>query len=375
MMTANKTNNWNQFRKLFAAHLKMMFRDKSVWFWSIFYPVLLLSVFIMIFGGSSDSFSAKIALVESGSNPLSQNLQQNIKGIDVFEIHSDKSVPREEAEQLLKDRDVDAVIILPESAANSRLELIINKEKQNSTSSQAIASILNNVVMQSNMQGAAAEPSLALQTSYISAGSEKLEYTDFLLTGLIALSIAQAGMFGMIDLVEMRRNGLLKRLVMTPVKMGLFGLGGIVVRFILSGIQIVLLSLIGVLVFGAHLNINISAFLIIFLIGTLSFAGIGFMIAAFSKSMESYFGMANLFSFVMMFISGIFFEISALPEYIKPLAHFLPLTYFANGVRDGMVYGLGIIDGAFWLNIGVLFLWGVATVLVGARFYKWKEAK
>ncbi|CAH1226297.1 Linearmycin resistance permease protein LnrN [Paenibacillus plantiphilus] len=368
-------NNWNQFKKLFSAHFKMMFRDKSVWFWSIFYPVLLLSVFIMIFGSSSDSFSAKLALVEPSSNAMSKSLQQELKEIDVFQFHSEHAVPRDEAEQWLKDRDVDAVVILPESAANARLELIMNKEKQNSSSSQAISSILNSLVMQSNMQGIAVGPSLELQTAYISAGSEQLEYTDFLLTGLIALSVAQAGMFGMIDLVEMRRNGLLKRLIMTPAKMGLFGLGGIVVRFILSGIQIVLLSLIGILVFGAHLNINITAFLTIFLVGTLSFAGIGFMIAAFSKSMESYFGMANLFSFIMMFISGIFFDVSALPEYIKPLAHVLPLTYFANGIRDGMVYGFGMINGAFWLNIGVLLLWGVVTVLIGAKFYKWKEAK
>ncbi|MBW7473616.1 ABC transporter permease [Paenibacillus oenotherae] len=370
-----RVNQWNQFKKLFGAHLKMMFRDKSVWFWSIFYPVLLLSVFIMIFGSSSDSFSAKLALVEPDKNAVSQQLLHSLQEIDVFEFQSENPVKREDAEQSLKDLEVDAIVILPESEGDGYIKLLLNKEKQNSSTSQAIASILNNLVLQGNMAGVKAEPGLSLQTDYISAGSEKLEYTDFLLTGLIALSIAQAGMFGMIDLVEMRRNGLLKRLIMTPASMGLFGLGGIVVRFILSGIQIVLLSLIGVLAFGAHLNINIGAFLIIFLVGTLSFAGIGFMIAAFSKSMESYFGMANLFSFIMMFISGIFFDVNALPEYIKPLAHFLPLTYFADGIRDGMVYGLGIMNDAFWLNVGMLLLWGVTTVLIGAKFYKWKEAR
>jgi ABC-2 type transport system permease protein len=74
----------------------------------------------------------------------------------------------------------------------------------------------------------------------------------------------------------------------------------------------------------------------------------------------------------MMFLSGIFFDSSALPTYIKPISNILPLTYFANGIRDGMVYGLGIMHSAFWLNLGVLAAWGIVTFIIGSRFYKWK---
>jgi ABC-2 type transport system permease protein len=55
-----------QFKKLFEAHFKSTFREKQVWFWSVFYPVLLLVIFLMIFGGSDAkeaNFTAKIAVV------------------------------------------------------------------------------------------------------------------------------------------------------------------------------------------------------------------------------------------------------------------------------------------------------------------------
>ncbi|SFS84310.1 ABC transporter permease [Paenibacillus sp. BC26] len=367
-------NGWKPFKKLFGAQFKMTFRDKNVWFWSIFYPVLLLVIFIMIFGGSSGgSFTAKLALVEPASNTLAEDLRSGLKQIDVFEYKSETPVSREKAEEWLKDRDVDAVIVLPQSADASSLELLLNKEKQNSPSSQAIQSILNNIVLQMNSAASGAAPAFTLKTEFVSAGSEELKYTDFLLTGLIALAISQAGLFGMVSMVEMRRNGLLKRLILTPASMGLFGLGGIAVKFILSAIQIVLLTLIGVLAFGAHINMNVPAFLIVFIVGTLSFAGIGFMLAGFSKTMESYFGMANLTSFIMMFISGVFFDINVLPSYIKPLANVMPLTYFANGIRDSMVYDLGMMNATFWMNIGVMLAWGLVSVIIGSKFYNWKQ--
>ena len=189
---------------------------------------------------------------------------------------------------------------------------------------------------------------------------------------MIALSIAQAGLFGMVSMIEMRRSGLLKRLMLTPITMKTFGLSISLVRLILSIVQVVLLTLIGIFFFKASLNINILSFSIIFIIGTITFTAVGFMISAFTKSMDGYMGLANVLSFLMMFLSGIFFELSMLPSYVKPLAIISPLTYFVNGIRDSMVYGLGIMNTDFWMNIGILALWGIATFAIGAKFFKWR---
>lgn len=364
-----------QFKKLFSAHFKTTFREKQVWFWSIFYPVMLLVVLLSIFGGfggdSDADFNAKIALVAEGNNPIAAQIEQGLKQVDVLEWKKEEPVSREQAEHWLKDKDIDAVIVLPKPD-EKQVGLLMNREQQNSATSQAMSSILSGILTQMNYSAAHITPEFSLVTDFISAGSDKIKYSDFLLTGLIALSICQAGLFGMVSMVEMRRNGLLKRLRLTPVNMGLFGLSNIMVRFILSAIQVVLLALIGLIFYGARFDINMIAFLLMFFIGTISFAANGFMIAALSKTMDSYFGIANLVSFIMMFLSGIFFDYSLLPSYIKPLADILPLTYFANGIRDGMVYGLSIMEPNFWLNIGVLTGWGLVTLLIGAKFYTWR---
>jgi ABC-2 type transport system permease protein len=363
----------NQLSKLFIAHLKMTFREKQVWFWSIFYPVFLMVIFLTIFGGfGSDNdkgLSAEIAVVVGAESEISGQIASILKGIPVLEWRSEDPVTREKAEEWLKDKEIDGFIILPDGNSSKQLELVVNRENEQSTTTQVLTGILREAAGSIDRTSA---PAYTFQVGYLSSGSDDLKYSDFLLTGMIALSISQAGLFGMVSMVEMRRNGLLKRLKMTPVNMKLFGLGEIFVRFILSAVQVMLLSSIGMLFYHAEFHFNIGAFLIMFFIGTIVFAAIGYMIAAFAKSMESFMGIVNLVSFLMMFLSGVFFDMNALPSWLVPVANFLPLTYFVNGIRDSMVYGLGIIDSDFWLNTSVLLAWTVATFAIGARFYKWK---
>ncbi|MBS4197534.1 ABC transporter permease [Lederbergia citri] len=364
-----------QFRKLFEANFKSTFREKAVWGWSIAFPVLLMVIFLTIFGGLNDgdtSFEANIVTVMDEPNELASNLETILKHIPMLAWKKDSPVSRKQAEVWLKDKKIDAAIVLPASPDAKSVELLLNKEKENSTLSQIMSGIVNSILQETNNKIAEVTPQLFLQTKFISSGNDQLKYTDFLVTGMIALSIAQAGLFGMVSLIEMRRNGLLKRMMVTPITMKTFGLSISLVRLILSVVQILLLTLIGVLFFKATLNINILSFLIIFIVGTISFSALGFMITAFTKSMDGYMGLANICSFLMMFLSGIFFELSILPSYVKPLSVISPLTYFANGIRDSMVYGLGILNTHFWLNIGVLALWAVVTFAVGAKFFKWE---
>lgn len=371
-----------QFRKLFGANIKMMFREKQVWFWNIFFPIILMSIFMIIFGGGGggSDFKAKVAVVGQPVAGASDDLGDGdalfnvLKQIPVLEWKSAEPVSAEQADEWIKDKDVDGVIVLPGSGAESgagSLELIVNAENETNVTSQALRSILDQVVAQANLTAAGvAQPAFRLEMSSVTSGSEDLGNVDFLMTGMIALALAQGGLFGMVDLVEIRRKGLLKRLRMTPVKMGLMGLSSMLVRFLLGVFQIVCLAVIGVLGFGANLHIDVPTLLVAFFIGSLAFNALGYLFSSFSKTMEAYMGVANIASFLMMFISGIFFPISSMPEWLQPVAQVLPLTYFVEGLRDGMVYGSGLATSDYWIDIGVMAVWGAAAYLLGAILYR-----
>jgi ABC-2 type transport system permease protein len=366
-------NKFNQFKMMFLAQLKLTLREKQAWFWGIFFPVILMVIFMVIFSGNSDEeFKTEVAIVEPSPNPASEMMLSQISELPVIEVKSGKPVTRKKAEEWVKDQEVDAAIILPESAEASSVLLVVNKENEQGAAAQAVSGILDKFVQQANLLAAGAAPKYDLQYESITSGTNELDYTDFLLTGMIALSIAQGGMFGMVDLVEMRRKGLIKRLRMTPANMGIFGLSDMVMRLLFSIVQIILLSLIGVLVFGANLYINPFTLIIVFLIGALSFNALGYFFSSFSKTTEAYMGVANICSFLMMFLSGVFFPIETMPEWIQPISAVLPLTYFADGLRESMVYETGIATASLWAGIIVMVIWGAVTFLLGSVLYKRK---
>jgi ABC-2 type transport system permease protein len=360
-----------QFAKMFGAHLKMMFREKQVWFWNLFFPIILMSIFMLIFGGGNDKeFKAKVAVVKPAQSQAAEGMYQGLKQLPVFIWKSAEPVSKEQADTWIKNKDVDGVIVLPDNGQAQSIKLIVNTENERNATSQALRAILDQFVTQANFKTAGITPIFKLEMNSVTSGSEDLSYVDFLMTGMIALAIAQGGLFGMVDLVEMRRKGLLKRLRMTPVRMGLLGLASMLVRFLLGVVQIICLAIIGVYGFGANLHIDIPTLIIAFFIGSLAFNAIGYMISSFSKSLEAYMGVANIASFLMMFISGIFFPVNSLPEWLQAVTSAIPLTYFVEGLRDGMVYGSGIATSDFWVGAGILAIWGAVTYLIGATLYR-----
>jgi ABC-2 type transport system permease protein len=359
---------------MFLAQLKLTLREKQAWFWGIFFPVILMVIFMVIFSGdSSDEFQSKVAIVDENQNSTSDTMLAGLKQIPVLEVKTDQTVSQEKATEWVKEQEVDAAIILPASKEATSIELIVNKENEQNASTQVVAGVLDKFIQQANLSAAGAAPIYEVQFESVSSGNNELDYTDFLLTGMIALAIAQGGLFGMVDLVEMRRKGLIKRLRMTPAKMGIFGLSDMVMRLLFSIIQIILLSLIGVFVFGANLYINILSLIVIFLIGALSFNALGYFISAFSKTTEAYMGVANIISFLMMFLSGVFFPIESMPEWLQPVSNVLPLTYFAEGLRDSMVYDTSILSSSLWFGVGNMAIWGGIAFIIGSWLYKRKS--
>lgn len=375
-------NGVKQLRMMFDAQLKMMFRDKQTWFWSLCFPIILMVIFMIIFGGNgSGSFSATVAVSQQaagaeqagGTESASGMLLEGIKHIPVFEFKDDNPVSLEQGREWVEKKDIDALIVLPASGDAGQIELIVNRQNEQSAGTQAISGILERFVQHANLAAAGAEPAFAMNMTSVTTAADDIRYEDFLLTGMIGLSIAQGGLFGMADLVDMRRRGLLKRMRMTPAKMGLFGLSGMLVRLMLGIIQVVVLALIGVYGFGANLHFNWASLAVAFLAGALVFNAMGYLFSSFSRTMEAYMGVANIFSMLMMFLSGIFFPVESLPGWLQPVPKMLPLTYFVEGMRDGMIYAEGLFNASFWTGMGIMAVWGAVSFLLAAQLYKNKS--
>jgi ABC-2 type transport system permease protein len=105
-------------------------------------------------------------------------------------------------------------------------------------------------------------------------------------------------------------------------------------------------------------------------LGGLMFVSLGYVIAAFSKTQESAAGISSILSFPLMFLSGLFFPTDFMPDFLKPVAQIIPLTYLADALRQIMVASNPLHPLA--LDASVIGVWMAACMLVAVRFFKWE---
>ncbi len=193
---------------------------------------------------------------------------------------------------------------------------------------------------------------------------------DYLLPGILAMSIMQLGLFATAQpLVALRVQGVLKRLSATPLSRTTLLCAYIAFRLTVALFQTGLCVLIGrfafqVAVVGSWWALSGWIFL-----GTLVFISLGFFMAAVSKNEESCIAIGNLINLPMILLSGVFFPVNHLSrvfDYILPL---IPLNYLGDAMRQTMVDAIPIHSAL--LNAAVLGAWVVVMTGLSVRFFSW----
>ena len=105
-------------------------------------------------------------------------------------------------------------------------------------------------------------------------------------------------------------------------------------------------------------------------LGAVAFLALGYVIASFAKTEDSANGMTSVVQFPMMFLSGTFFPIEAMPAPLQTIARAIPLTYLADALRQVMV------GGAAFASLGVcaavLAGWLVVCFFIASRRFQWQ---
>jgi ABC-2 type transport system permease protein len=181
------------------------------------------------------------------------------------------------------------------------------------------------------------------------------------------LSIAGSGY----NIVEYRRKGILKRLFVTPLTPQAF-IGGLVLsRSLICLIQLGVLMLIAVYGFDVSIIGSALDLGVVVLLGIALFLSVGFCMGSIAKTQQAIMAIGNLVTFPQMFLSGIFYPIDILPEWIQPIAHILPLSFLADAVREIVVNGAGL--GDLLSNLAGLVAWSIVALLAAIRLFAWKD--
>jgi len=179
------------------------------------------------------------------------------------------------------------------------------------------------------------------------------DYIGNLFLGLIAMTIASDALFSIGPIVRIYvMTNSLKPLKVLPFDMTLHFLGLLFSRFIAILITVVLLVIVSIILFNYSPTFeSLVRVIICSIIGTLIFGFLGLLIA-FTVSPEASKGVINFLYFTMLFLSGTFYPIDIMPEFLQVFSHFLPLTHLLKFLKGEDQYLIYLI---FWF---LLFLGG-----------------
>jgi ABC-2 type transport system permease protein len=163
-----------------------------------------------------------------------------------------------------------------------------------------------------------------------------------------------------------RRYGVLKRLGSTPLSRGGLLMAKTATVLALELVQVLLVVGVGVAI-GWHVPAGIVPAVVLLLVGTVAFAGIGMLMAGTLRA-EANLAAANALFLVLLFLGGMAYPLSKLPGGLEAIAKLLPAAALSETVR-AVLTSKAFPSG----ELVVLIVWAIAAPLLAARSFKWEE--
>lgn len=355
------------------AFTKAFFRNRVAIFFTFLFPLVFLTIFGFIFG-REDRVSFDVGLLDNASSQAAADFKQIVAEQEILKFESGET-DLEEMETRLGRGEIDAIIILPKEFGNigengraeGQLELLYNQsdEQLSLTLTTVLENVLNEINAQTEQAGrpleVAARP---LQTA-------ELSRFDYVFSGLIGFSILSMGIFSMSEgFIQDKKSKALLRIKLAPVQAWQLIMAVILNRILIGLIAIALMFVAGVIIFDFQMRGDYLSFAIFSVISTACMLGFGTAIASWAKDSNQAAPLANLISFPMMFLSGVFFPVFLMPDWLQQITAFIPLAAVVEGLR------LILTENQTLLDLGpqllVIFIWSAFLYILASRTFRWE---
>ncbi|MGA3197840.1 MAG: ABC transporter permease [Halobacteriota archaeon] len=209
-----------------------------------------------------------------------------------------------------------------------------------------------------------------VQTTGIVPG-QTTNYFEFVAPGIMGMVVMMSLMTGLPHAISFEREvGTLDGMLAAPVhRMSILG-GKVIAQTTRGMMQGIIVLALSIVLFGVVVQGSIALILGILLLGVFSLVGLGVLITSFTSTEETATMIMMTLTFPMMFLSGVFFPISQMPQFMQVIAQFLPLTYAISALRQVVVLGVGVPA----ISRDIVILFGFGIILLSAALVAFEHA-
>jgi len=173
-------------------------------------------------------------------------------------------------------------------------------------------------------------------TRLIGADSD-VRYIQFILPGIVGMTLLFSSMFSTISVVWDREFGFLREMLVSPASRVTIVFGKLLSGTALSVFQgTALLFVAPILGLGIGVGDFLLMVVLMFLVA-LAITAFGLFIASFLASLEGFNVIMNFIVLPMFFLSGALYPIGSLPGFIKAFSYIDPLCYGVDSFKHIML--------------------------------------
>ncbi|MCK5419998.1 MAG: ABC transporter permease [Desulfobacterales bacterium] len=347
------------FKRLWAilkARNYEFFRDHSAFGWNFLFPFLLVAGFGIIFGGKTYT-EYKIGIFPSETKQVSVaklNIPQRFKDMQYLKFIGFPNAA--EGLEKLKHHRIDFLL----KTGNGPHQYWVSDA---SPKGYVVAQMFKASLVP-------AESKLNAEKREIQGSA--VRYIDWLFPGILAMNMMFSALWGVgYVVVRYRKNGVLKRLKVTPLNAFEYLTAQAISRIFLLMFTLVIVWIGCDLIFSFRVQGSYLDLFIIFFLGSLSLTSLGLVLASRGTSEEFTTGILNFISWPMMFLSEVWFSLEGAPQWVISSAKISPLTHMLTAARKVMHDGAGLIEVG--PEIIVLTLMTLGFLTLGASLFSWNK--
>jgi ABC-2 type transport system permease protein len=343
-------------------------------------PIVML--FLLGYAATNDVRNVPTAIFDQDRSTAARDLISAFRAADYFQFAFDVDSV-DEMKELIDNGQARAGLIIPPdyqqrllAGEQAQVAFVIDGSDPTIAGTALSAAtligqmkattILRATLEQRAMSGAAKAPvEVRTQVWY----NPDLVSAYFMIPGLIGVILQFiAVILTSTAIVRERERGTIEQLIITPLRSWELLVGKLLPYVLIAFFELLEILVLGAVVFNMPINGSVPLLLVLaglFLVTTL---GIGLLISTFAKTQFEAMLLAVFSSLPMMFLSGFFFPLAAMPPFLQLISYLIPLRYFLIIVRAILIKGVGL--AAVTNEVLALLVFGFVVMGIAVRRFR-----
>jgi ABC-2 type transport system permease protein len=356
-------------------------RDPRTLVIAILIPVMQL--FLLGYAATNDVRNIPLAVFDQDRGPAARDLLDAYRASDYFLLTYDVS-SEAEIHYLIDSSDARAGLIIPpnystEIRSGGQAEVMFIFDGSDATATKtalAAAQQIGNAyatevqIQRMERGGVRISDRLPLEVRTQVWYNPDLEDAYFMVPGLIGIILYMiTAILTASSIVRERERGTIEQLIVTPIRSWELVVGKITPYVLIALFNTLQTVLIGSWWFGVPINSSLVLILGISSLFLLTSLAIGLLASTVAETQQE--AMITVFATMLpaMMLSGYFFPIEAMPEWLQAVTYLIPLRYYLTIIRSLLLKGVGV--QSLHTEIMALVIFGVGLMIIASlRFRK-----